>query len=111
MSDNEDGSLTQQYIDESIRQSNERREYNFQFDPLPRLYIKEGIQDTQEQFDHRFGIYRDTTTEKFQIGDSEGDFEGPDIRIKNINYPGTPGLYELLFRNHPIGYNKKDEIY
>lgn len=106
-----------QFIDESIRQFQEITrddnaafvEYLQQFDALPRIYIKEGIQDTEQQFDHRFGVYHDLGSEKFSIGDSPLTFSGPDILIQNIRYKGTPGLYELLFKNHPIGYNKQDE--
>lgn len=76
--------------------------------PLPRIYVEENIKDTEGLFDHRFGIYHDIQTEKFTIGDSEVDFHGPNLIIKGVEYIGTPGLYELLFKNNPIGYQKTD---
>lgn len=50
-------------------------------------------------------------TEKIYIGDSEIEFDGPDVKIKNRKYKGTSGLYELLFINQPIGYNKDEKDY
>lgn len=123
-SDNEDNALpahdaspTTQYIDESIRQfadmTNDEniafQTYLEDFHPLPRIYVKENIQDTESQFDHRFGVYHNIETDKFSIGDSDVIFEGPDLRIKGVLYKGTPGLYELLFKNNPLGFNKADE--
>lgn len=83
-------------------------EYLDQFHELPRIYIKESIRDTEDQFDHRFGVHHDIDTDEFSIGDSPLTFDGPDVIIKNIRHKGAPGLYELLFKNHPIGYNKQD---
>lgn len=121
-SDNEDNTLpepdaTSQYIDESIRQfsnitSDENtvfQSYLEDFHPLPRIYVKENIQDSNNQFDHRFGVYHNIETDKFSIGDADVTFEGPDLRIKGVLYKGTPGLYELLFKNTPLGFNKSDE--
>lgn len=110
-------SPTQHYIDESIRQLADMtqdenvvfQEYLSQYDDLPRLYIKENIQDTKGIFDNRFGVHHDIELDKFSIGDSEINFDGPDMIIKNIRYKGTPGLYELMFKKQPIGFNKKDE--
>lgn len=48
------------------------------------------------------------TRHKFSIGDYPSNFHGPDIIIKSVRYKGTPGLCELLFKNNPIGCNKKD---
>lgn len=109
-------SSTQHYIDESMQQLADMTrdenpvfsEYLEQFSELPRLYIKEGIRDTENQFDNRFGVYHDLENEKFSIGDSLIDFEGDDLKIKGVRYKGTPGLYELLFKNRPIGYSKND---
>lgn len=41
--------------------------------------------------------------EKFTIGDSHIDHDGPDMIVKGVRYNGTPALYELLFKNHPTG--------
>lgn len=111
------GSPTQHYIDESIRQFAEItrdentvfKEYLSQFHELPRIYIKESIQDTEGHFDHRYGVTHDIELDKFSIGDSAINFDGPDLKINGIRYKGTPGLYELLFKKNPLGYTKKDE--
>lgn len=29
--------------------------------------------------------------------------------FKSVQYKGTSGLYELLFKNNPIEYNEQDE--
>ncbi|CAH1099501.1 unnamed protein product [Psylliodes chrysocephalus] len=84
-------------------------EYLDQFTaPLPRDYILRNISDIENKFDHVLGIYHDIETEKFRIGDSELNFDGSDIVIKGIKYPGTPGLYELLFLKEPIAYKQTD---
>lgn len=110
-------SPTQHYIDESIHQFAEItrdenevfKEYLSQFHELPRMYIKENIQDTEGQFDHRYGVTHDIELDKFSIGGSVINFDGPDLIINGIRYKGTPGLYELLFKKNPLGYAKKDE--
>lgn len=77
-------------------------------DPLPREYIDQLIRDVKGEFDNRTGIRYDPVESKYYIGDSEVQFEKADLKIKDITYKGTPGLYELLFKKNPIGYNKKD---
>lgn len=102
------------YFDDSLKQflemttSETFSQYLDQFHELPRQYVKENIQDTENQFDHRFGIYHNIATDKFKIGDSIVRFDGSDIIVKNVRYPGTVGLYELLFKNNPIGYSQKE---
>lgn len=84
--------------------------YLDQFDyPLPRTYVEDMIRDTNDEFDFQTGINLDLATDKFSIGDSVVDFEGPNFIIKGVKYLGTPGLYELLFKKEPIGYTEKDK--
>lgn len=43
------------------------------------------------------------------IGDSRLDIDAKDnILIGNNNYKGTTGLFELIFKNKPVRYTKKD---
>lgn len=88
-------------------------------EPLPKIYVKEMInEEVQEKeenysFDHNFGPRHDFETAKFSLGDVELDFKGPNfiIKLKNgtrLEYEGTPGLYELVFKKHPIGFKQKD---
>lgn len=86
-------------------------------DPLPKIYVKEMLNDEvvalDETFDHNFGVRHDFDTAKFSIGNAELDFKGADflLKLKNgvqLQYEGTPGLYELMFKKHPIGFKPKD---
>lgn len=91
-------------------------EYLLQFKhPLPREIISESIKDTKGIFDHRFGITHDVNTDTFSIGDSFVEFDGSDLIVIKKSHPeirvryiGTPGLYELLFKNDPRIFKKAD---
>lgn len=83
-------------------------EYLEQYDPLPRYYIEEMLNDDKDSFDFKYGVRHDPDTDKFYIGDSEIKIVGKDIVINNLTYPGTTGLYELLFKKEPTGYTKDD---
>lgn len=54
--------------------------------------IKERIHYTEEQLEHRFGVYHVIKTEKFQIWDSELNFDFTDIIIQAVKYRGIPGF-------------------
>lgn len=81
-----------------------------QFQDLPRQYIDEGVRDLEHQFDHIYGIVHDMETDKLYLGVTQKpvDIIGKDIKVENIKYPGTVGLYELLFKKHPRGYKPDD---
>lgn len=77
--------------------------------PLPRAYIQDKIEDVKNEFDDTFGVYFDPYTKKYAIGDSTVDFDGADFLINDqFKYTGTPGLYELMFKKHPVGYRTTD---
>lgn len=120
-----------QYIDETFPQNlvdilNETttetlNNYLSQYASIPRTYIEESMMDTTDVFDHILGVTHDYLTESYKIGDSRINFvnspdpneprntlAGPDFIIKDIYYIGTPGLYELLFKKHPIGFKETD---
>lgn len=80
------------------------------FHELPRKYIDEGVRDTQNKFDHHYGIIHDLETDKLYLGLTlkPVNLIGKDVRVEGITYPGTPGLYELLFKKEPISYKKDD---
>lgn len=92
-------------------------------EPLPKTYIKhmldEELLEREENrvFDSNFGARHDYLTAKFTIGDSEMNFKGPDIILKSkqygeLLYPASVGIYELLFKKHPIGFKPEDvQIY
>lgn len=93
----------QKLTDESFQ------DYLDQYDPLPRFYIKTMLSDDMNQFDHKYGVRHNPTTEKFYIGDSQLQIEGPNIVVKNKLYKGTRGLYELLFKKNPKYFTQQDE--
>lgn len=80
------------------------------FHELPRNYIDANIKDTKHSFDHQYGIIHDIETDKFFLGLTQKPVEliGKDVKVAGITYPGTVGLYELLFKVHPLGYKKDD---
>lgn len=93
-------------INESIQPA--YREYLENFDPLPRYYVDTSIKDTNDEMDHKHGLRHDLESDKFTIGDTLIDFHGKDIIMNNLTYPGTVGLYELLFLKNPQTYTVKD---
>lgn len=88
-------------------------------EPLPKIYVKDMLnkevreKEVNYSFDHNFGARHDFETTKFSIGDTELNFKEPNFIIKltngtHLEYEGTPGLYELIFKQHPIGFKQKD---
>ena len=102
---NQTRQTVQQYVDQPGY-----KDYLEDYQELPRSYIDENIRDTEDRFDHRFGIVHDFESNKFTLGLTQVpiDFKGKDILVKQIKYPGTVGLYELLFKREPQGYTQKD---
>lgn len=80
------------------------------FDVLPRQYIDAGVKDVENKFDHNYGIVHDLENEKMYLGLTQKPVEivGKDIKVEGITYPGTTGLYELLFKKDPVGYKPED---
>ncbi|CAG9759606.1 unnamed protein product [Ceutorhynchus assimilis] len=80
------------------------------FHELPRTYIDNSVKDTEHKFDHNYGIVHDLETNNFFLGSSQipVNLINKDIKVLDILYPGTPGLYELLFKKEPVGYKKAD---
>lgn len=93
----------QEITDESFQ------DYLSQYDSLPRFYIKAMLSDDKNEFDHKYGVRHNPEKEKFYIGDSQLQFAGSDIVVKNKNYRGTYGLYELLFKKNPRYFTQEDE--
>lgn len=83
------------------------QEYLEFFDPLVRDFIDGQIKDTKDQFDYKYGIKHDLDTAKFKIGNTEVDFEKKDLKVGNLRYEGTPGLYELLLKKILLGTKRQ----
>lgn len=105
-------------IDESIAEAHHQiqnlvntpayHEYIEDFHKLPRTYVDESIRGNEEEFDRHYGLAHDMQTDKFTLANTAVNIEGPDVIVNGIKYPGTVGLYELLFKKNPIGYSKDD---
>lgn len=77
-------------------------DYLEQYHPLPRKYIAEMLNDSDDLFDKKYGIRHNIIDESFHMGDSRIFFHDADIYLKHKRYKGTPGLYELLFKKSPL---------
>lgn len=68
--------------------------------PLSRRYVKLLITDKNNEMDTVFGVH--FVGEKLVIGDSEFDVDENDkLLIKGVNYAGTRGIFELIFKKIP----------
>lgn len=104
---NEEVDKSRAYMHE-LSKSRAYADYLEAYEPLPRTYINESITGDESTNDRTYGITHDVETEKFKIGDSELKIIGKDIQVQDIIYPGTVGLYELLFKKNPKAYNKSE---
>lgn len=84
------------------------QEYLDSYHPLIRKFVDGQIKDTEDKFDHKYGIIHDVNTEKYKIANSPVEFIGKDFTVEGVKYLGTPGLYELLFKKKPVGYSVGD---
>ena len=46
----------------------------------------------------------------FRIGDKKVDIKGNDIKIEDKEYPGTPGLWELIMNDNPQIFTEEDYL-
>jgi hypothetical protein len=85
-------------------------EYLDQFHEMPREYISGYIRDTNNKYDTTY-LKHDQLTDRMYFGDSEINFNGPDLTIKGKTFKGTPGLFELIFKTAPLKnkFNENDE--
>ena len=83
-------------------------EYLKLFHPWPRKYVDESIRGNEQDFDRYYGLSHDLTTEAFTLGNTPVRLEGSDLMIHNVRFPGTVGLYELLFKKNPVAYTQAD---
>lgn len=78
--------------------------------------LKSWLQFTEQNIgnaaDHSYGIIYDKNSEHFKMGSFLVKFQYNDILINGIQYPGSPGLFELIFVRKPRKYlltDYKDE--
>lgn len=72
-----------------------------QYDSLPRQYLEKLLKDDRKEIDYTYGVHYDQVSDSWSIGDTPIEINGADIKINNVTYKGTPGLYELLFMDRP----------
>ena len=46
----------------------------------------------------------------FRIGDKKVDIKGDDIKIEDKEYPGTPGLWNLIMDDNPQNFTEEDYL-
>ena len=46
----------------------------------------------------------------FKIGDKKVDIKGDNIKIDDKEYPGTPGLWELIMHDNPQNFTEEDYL-
>ena len=86
-----------------------------QFNNLPRYYVEGLTNDTKQDYDLTYGVRFDPDHERWLMGNKEIRIDGDDLYVVigpkvKLQYRGTPGLYELVFKKRPIGYTDKDKI-
>ena len=80
-----------------------------QYPEIAREYVHK-FWNRSGDIDFIYGFKHDMDTGTWTIGTKVSDFlANGDIRIGDITYEGTRGLYDLLFLNSPSRYNAKDE--
>ncbi|CAH1100946.1 unnamed protein product [Psylliodes chrysocephalus] len=83
--------------------------YLNKFHPSIREYIEGKISDTENAYDNTFGVYFSPEFRDWAIGDSPIIFkESGNVEVKEKEYEGTKGLYELLFKQNPIEFTPQD---
>lgn len=112
-SQSEESTITEPTIEEThqnifeLTQTPAYAEYLEAYHPLVRAFVDSSLK-SERQLDHTHGLYLNSESDKWQIGDSLVDFDKENLKVKNVTYKGTPGLYELLFFQDPKGYSKDD---
>lgn len=79
----------------------EGAEYLDKLNPLPRKYIQKLISETNT-IDYTSGVRFDSKQLKWMLGTFSLTFNGDDIALGEFTYPGTEGLYKLIFLKQPM---------
>jgi len=76
---------------------------------LAKQYLSGLVKDVNNEFDTSpLGVRWDLDSEEFKLGRTEIEFHNDDIIINTRNFPGSRGLYELIFKKNPGSYSKDD---
>lgn len=93
-------------FNEDVEKPQSFEDYLDQYKALPKYYI---ANMNKNEYDHKYGVRRDESSQSLYIGNSILDFDGSDVIVKNKKYKGTRGLYELLFKKKPSQFSSIDE--
>ena len=89
--------MTEEEEEEVEETEEETEEEKKDLGPIAKSYL---IYAMGKDSDRSFGIYPDVNN-KPKIGSKYLKFKGDDIKIDNITYLGTPGLWELIVSKEP----------
>ncbi|XP_065640455.1 uncharacterized protein LOC136073038 [Hydra vulgaris] len=77
--------------------------------PIAAEYLKlYTAKNSKKVSDDIFGIHYNEGDKKFYIGKKPITIEGNDITIEGKKYIGTPGLWEIIVKSHPVRYTNND---
>ncbi|XP_065642094.1 uncharacterized protein LOC136073795 [Hydra vulgaris] len=77
--------------------------------PIAAEYLKlYTAKNSKKVSDDIFGIHYNEGDKKFYIGKKPITIEGNDITIEGKKYIGTPGLWEIIVKSHPVKYTNND---
>jgi len=97
-------------IYKKMEKSNSLEHYLEQYPQIVRSYIQEVFEES-DNIDRVFGPKYNPITSKWYLGNTEINFdvENASLRVGNKLFPGTNGLYELLFHKQPVNYKTVDK--
>ncbi|XP_065679089.1 uncharacterized protein LOC136093771 [Hydra vulgaris] len=82
---------------------------NMRLGPIAAEYLKlYTAKNSKKVSDDIFGIHYNESDKKFYIGKKPITIEGDDITIESKKYIGTPGLWEIIVKSHPVRYTNDD---
>lgn len=101
----EEDSITKKYSPGALE------EYLSQYPTISRDYIC-NLLEGKEKVDNIYGPRFDVESNKFSIGNQEMlILHNGNIKVGDHQYPGTKGLYDLIFLKNPKGYTKEEQDY
>ena len=70
--------------------------------------VTKALEKIKEEKKTTFGMF--FKDGDFKIGDKKVDIKGDDIKIEDEEYPGTPGLWELIMHDNPQNFTEEDYL-
>lgn len=99
--------------DDELNRSIQGPGYNHFLEQYPEIaqdYIDKFLKQSPE-IDYTYGLRHDLTTDTWTMGIKKLDFTSDgDIKVGDVTYMGTPGLYDLLFLRKPTANTPDDDV-